>query len=98
MASSSFNNEIEVDPIFDLEEGAAQVVSDHDIPECEGVPRHLWTTKCVSLHNNDGNAVGEGICHSIKSDPVVGSNGPLGDTHVAVQISKSLKPDEFPED
>jgi hypothetical protein len=62
------------------------------------VPRHLWTTKCVSLHNDDGIEVGEGICHSVKSDLVVGSNRPLGDIHVAVQISKSLKPDEYLDD
>jgi hypothetical protein len=54
--------------------------------------------KCVSLHNCDGIAVGEGICHSVKSDLVLGSTGPLGDMHVAVQISRSLKPDEFPDD
>jgi hypothetical protein len=29
---------------------------------------------------------------------VVGSIGPLGDTHVVVLILKSLKPDEFPDD
>jgi hypothetical protein len=55
------------------------------------VPRHLWTTKCVSLHNDNGIAIGEGICHSVHFNLVVGSNGPLGDTHVVVQISKSLK-------
>jgi hypothetical protein len=62
------------------------------------MPRHLWMTKCASLHNNNGIAVGEGICHSVKSDLVVESTRPLGDTHVAVQISKSLKPDEFLDD
>jgi hypothetical protein len=51
----------------------------------------------VSLHNSDGIALGEGICHSVKFDLVVGSTGPLGDTHVAVQVSRSLKPDEFPD-
>jgi hypothetical protein len=61
------------------------------------VPRHLWTTKCVSLYNDNGIAVEEGICHSIKSNLIVGSTGPLGDTHVVVQISKSLKPYEFPD-
>jgi hypothetical protein len=35
---------------------------------------------------------------SVKSDLVLGSTGPLGDTHVVVQISRSLKPDEFPDD
>jgi hypothetical protein len=62
------------------------------------VPRHLWTTKCVSLHNDDEIVVEEGICHSVKSNLVVGSMRPLGDTHATVQISKSLKPDEFLDD
>jgi hypothetical protein len=75
-----------------------EVISDRDILECQGVPRHLWTTKCVYLHNDDRIAVGEGICYSIKSNLVVGSTGPLGDTQVAIQISKSLKLDEFPDD
>src|SRR5450759_762896 len=82
----------------DSEEDVVEVISDRDIPVCEAVPRHLWTTKCVSLHNSDGIALGEGICQSVKSDLVVGSTGPLGDTHVAVHISRSLKPDEFPDE
>jgi hypothetical protein len=81
-----------------MEDNIQQLLCDRDIPECKGVPRHLWTTKCLSLHNDDGITVGEGICHSVKSSLLVGSTGPLGDTQVAIQISKSLKPDEFPDD
>jgi hypothetical protein len=98
MASSSIHVGFENDPLLDMEDEVEELLSDRDIPKCEGVPHHLWTTKCVSLHNNDGIVVGEGICHSAKSDLVVGSIGPLGDTHVVVQISKSLKPDEFLDD
>jgi hypothetical protein len=97
MASSSGVVGSDNDPLSDMEEEVHEVFSDRDIPECEGVPRHLWTTKCMSLHNCNGIAVGEGICHSVKSDLVLGSTGPLGNTHVAVQISRSLKPDEFPD-
>jgi hypothetical protein len=98
MVSSSVRFGYENDPFSDMEEVVEDLVIDHDIPECEGVPRHLWTTKCVSLHNDGGIVVGEGICHSVKSNLVVGSTGPLGNTHVAIQISKSLKRDEFPDD
>jgi hypothetical protein len=49
----------------------------------------------VSLHNDNGIGVEEGICHCVKSDLVVGSIGPLEDKHVVVQISKNLKSDEF---
>ena len=48
-----------------------------EIPECEGLPRRLWNTKCVTLYNKEGKLVGEGMCHSMKSDLVVGANGPL---------------------
>ena len=98
MASSNSAIPCGNDSVFDVEEDVPEVISDRDIPEYEGVLRHLWTTKCVSLHNSDGIALREGICHSVKSDLVVGSMGPLGDTHMAVQISRSLKPDEFLDD
>ena len=55
------------------------------VPECEGLPRQMWNTKCVTLYNDDG----EGTCHSVNSDLVLGANEPLGDTHVSVHISKS---------
>ena len=56
------------------------------VPECEGLPRRLWISKCVTLYNAEGKLVGEGTCHSVKSDLVVGANGPLRDTHVVVHI------------
>ena len=71
------------------------MISDCDILEYEGMPRHLWTTKCMFLHNDNRIPVEEGICHSIKSVLVVESTKPLGNMHVAVQISKNLKLDEF---
>jgi hypothetical protein len=52
----------------------------------------------MSLHNENRDAMEEGICHRVKSDLVVRNNRPLSDIHVAVQISKSLKADEFPDD
>ena len=98
MASSSGAIPCGSDLVFDVEEDVPEVISDRDIPECEGVPCHLWIMKGVSLHNSDGIALEEGICHSVKSDLVVGSTGPFGDTHVAVQILSNLKPDEFLDD
>lgn len=40
----------------------------------------------------------ESICHSVSSELVLGCNGSLGDTHVAVQISKSLSTDDVPDE
>ena len=60
-----------------------------EVSDCEGLPRWLWNTKCVTLFNEEGRLVGEGMCHSVKSDLVVGANGPLDDSHVAIHICRS---------
>ena len=69
-----------------------------EIPECEGLPRRLWNTKCVNLYNEEGRLVGEGMCHSVKSDLVVGANGPLGDSHVAIHICQSHSEEDISQD
>jgi hypothetical protein len=98
MASSSIFSGIENNPLSNIKEVVQHVISDCDTLDCEGVPCHLWTNKSVSLHNEIGVVMGEGICYSIKSDLIVGSTRPLGDTHFVVQILKNLKADEFPND
>ena len=50
------------------------------IPECEGLPRWLWNTKCVTFYNDEGLLVGEGTCYSVNLDLVLGARGPLSDT------------------
>ena len=67
-----------------------------EIPKCEGLPRQLWNTKCVTLYNEEGKLVGEGMCHSVKSNLVVGANGPLGDNHVAIHIYQSHSKEDIP--
>ena len=69
-----------------------------EIPECEGLPRRLWNTKCVTQYNKEGKLVGEGMCHSVKSDLVVGANGPFGDSHVAIHIYQSHSEEDIPQD
>jgi hypothetical protein len=59
------------------------VILDCDILEYEGVPRHLWTTKCVTLYNNNGIIVAEEICQRIRFNIVIRIVGPLGETHFA---------------
>jgi hypothetical protein len=44
MASSSGIVGSNNDPLSDMEEEVHEVFSDRDTPECEGVPRLLWTT------------------------------------------------------
>ena len=68
------------------------------IPEYEGLPRRLWNSKCVTLYNDEGLLVGEGTCHSVNSDLVLGATGPLGDTHVAVFVAKSHLEEHLPQE
>ena len=67
------------------------------ISECEGLPRRLWNTKCITLYN-DGLLVGEGTCHNLNSDLVLGARGPLGDTHVVVFVAKSHSEEYLPQE
>ena len=68
------------------------------IPDCEGLPWRLWNMNCVTLYNEQGRLDREDVCHSIKSDLVVGTNGPLGDNHIAIHIYQSHSGDDNPQD
>ena len=74
----------ESDEEFDLHEEMNE-----DIVDCEGLLRSQWNMKCVTLFNEDGLLDDEGTCHSVNSDLMIRVDSPLGDTHVAVFISKS---------
>ena len=92
MASSSVH--IGDNSNFKSKIGVVQpLVNDYNIPKYESVPRHLWTTKCVSLCKKDGVPMAEGICHNMKSYLVIETDRPLGETHVVVQ-----KEDEYFDD
>ena len=67
-------------------------------PLYEGIPRRLWVGKCVVLYKNDKVPVARGICCNISFDVVIGTTGPLGDSHVAVQISSSLSMADVPDE
>jgi hypothetical protein len=71
MASSSIIGGTENDPLSDSEEKVQNVIFVRDIPKYKGVPCQSWTTKCVSLHNDNEIPIAEGICHSVKSELVV---------------------------
>ena len=73
-------------------------MDDFVIPQCEGIPRQNWTGKCVVRQNVSGAVVAEGICCNVSSDDVIGSSSPLGDSHVAVQISSSLSEIDVPDE
>jgi hypothetical protein len=97
---ASFSMNVEKGRKFHLKsmEEIPQVIFDHNIPKCKGVPQSLLKTKCVTLHNEIGVAVAEGVCHSISSELVMKISGLLKDTYVVDLISKNLKEDKFLDD
>ena len=68
------------------------------IPKCEGLPRQFWNMKCVTFYNDEGVLVGEGTCHNVNSDLVLGAIGPLGDIHVAVFVAKTHSKEHLPQE
>jgi hypothetical protein len=64
------------------------------VAECEGLPRSQWITKCVLLKDDNAGSVAIGVCHSVCPKLVLGSDGPLGLSRVAVQIVDVLVVEE----
>jgi hypothetical protein len=56
------------------------------VADCEGLLRSQWIMKCVLLKDNNDDSVAFGVCHSVCPNLVLGSDGPLGLSRVAVQI------------
>jgi hypothetical protein len=56
------------------------------VADCEGLPRSQWITKCMLLKDDNGGSLAIGVCHSVCPNLVLGSDGPLGPSRVAVQI------------
>ena len=52
----------------------------------------------MTLYNEDGKLIGEGMCHSVKSDLVVGANGPLSDSHIAIHVCRSHSEEDISQD
>jgi hypothetical protein len=66
----------------------------NSVANCRGLPRCQWITKSVLLKDNNSEFVVIGVCHSVSSNLVVGSDGPLGLIKVAVQIIDVLVVEE----
>lgn len=39
------------------------------LPQCEGLPRSKWNSKCVTLHNSFGTTVTKGILREYQLGP-----------------------------
>ena len=65
-----------------------------DLPEFLVIPPRLWVGKTVSLHNGSGVCIAEGLVRNLRSNAIVGSAGPLGDSQVFVQVSLTFVEEE----
>ena len=86
-----------MDSILGCDFSDPRLVLSKGVAQCESFGRPSWITKCVTLINELGMDVAQGICHSVKADLVIDSNDmPLGNDCVAVQIAKLLVEDKLP--
>ena len=69
-----------------------------DLPEFLVIPPHLWVGKTVSLHNGSGVRIAEGLVRNLRSNAIVGLAGPLGDSQVFVQVSRTFVEEEAPDE
>lgn len=69
------------------------------LKECPGLPRYKWNTKFVTLFNDEGGIVAEGICQSIGSEFLLDSDDePIREDQVLVQIVNCINLDYVPAD
>ena len=69
-----------------------------DLLELLVIPLHLWVGKTVWLHNGVGVCIAEGLIRNLRSNAIVGSAGPLGDSQVFVQVSHTFVEEEAPDE
>ena len=69
-----------------------------DLSEFLVIPPHLWVGKTISLHNGSGVCIAEGLVRNLQSNAIVGSAGPLGDSQVFVQVSRTFVEEEAPDE
>ena len=69
-----------------------------NLPKFLAIPPRLWVGKTVSLHNGSGVCIAERLVRNLLSNAIVGSVGPLGDSQVFVQVSRSFVEEEAPDE
>ena len=72
------------------DEGHVNTPVNPDLPEFLVIPPRLWVEKTVLLHNGRGVCIVEGLVRNLQSNAIVGSAGPLGDSQVLVQVSRTF--------
>ena len=80
------------------DEGHVNAPVNPDLPKFLVIPPRLWIGKTVSLHNGSGVRIAEGLVQNLWSNAIVGSAGPLGDSQVFVQVSRTFVEEEAPDE
>ena len=76
-----------------------ELVLADDLKGCPGLPRNKWITKFVTLLNDGGDIVAEGICQTVDFEKILQSNDELvSEDQVVVQIVKCLNLNFVPAD
>ena len=74
------------------------VTLDVDLPKFVVLLRRQWVGKIVDMRNVTGSTIADGILRNLRSSDVSGTTSPIGETHVAIQVSKTFDEDEAPEE
>ena len=80
------------------DKGHINALVNPDLPEFLVIRPRLWVGKTVSLHNGSGVRIAEGLVRNLRSNAIVGSAGPLGDSQVFVQVSHTFVEEEAPDE
>ena len=80
------------------DEGHVNAPMNPKLPEFLVIPPRLWVEKTVSLHNGSGVCIAQGLVRNLRSNAIVGLAGPLGDSQVFVQVSRTFVEEEAPDE
>ena len=69
-----------------------------DLPEFLVIPPRFWVGKTASLHNGSGVRIAEGFVRNLRSNAIMGSDSPLGDSQAFVQVSRTFVEEEAPDE
>ena len=80
------------------DKGHVNAPENPDLPKFLVISPCLWVGKTVSLHNGRNVRIAEGLVQNLRSNAIVGSAGPLGDSQVFVQVSRMFVKEEAPDE
>ena len=97
MASSS--NATFVDEFnFSTDCSPEDATLDADLPEFVVLLCRQWVGKIVDMKNVIGSTIVDGILRNLRSSDVSRTTSSLGETHVAIQVSKTFDENEAPDE